>query len=391
MKIKQFFIIIFAIAVFFGIVGVVVNNYLIDDFFAPTEQVNVVNNPPALTSTAERPETTIPILIQPEVFATNLDVPWEIDFLPTGELILTERSGVLKIIGAETTAIPVPEAQETAEGGLLGLALHPNFASNNWLYLYYTAKNKNGETINRVVRYILEDDEITTPVIIIDEIPGGSVHDGGRMTFGPDGLLYIATGDAREASLAQDTNSLAGKVLRVTDRGQVPASNPFDNEVFSYGHRNIQGLAFDQNNVLWATEHGRSGITSGLDELNKIEIGKNYGWPTIEGDEIQAGMVTPVLHSGPDVTWAPADLVIVDSVAYFAGLRGQSIYQVSLTNPTAALTNYFELYGRLRAITEHQGWLYFASSNRDGRGNPEEGDDIIYRVRLDGQPTETNN
>src|SRR3989344_1663626 len=187
--------------------------------------------------------------IERKVVAAGLDTPWAIAFLPEGGMLVTERKGTVRL------------------GGKQG---------------------------------ILEEERV-----IVDRIPGAANHNGGRIKFGQDRLLYIATGDAQEPSRAQDTNSLAGKILRVTDAGQPAAGNSFNNAVYSYGHRNVQGLAWDQNGTLWATEHGRSGALSGLDELNLIVLGKNYGWPEIAGDETRVGMEAPVKHSGATVTWAP--------------------------------------------------------------------------------------
>jgi glucose/arabinose dehydrogenase len=180
------------------------------------------------------------------------------------------------------------------EGGLLGMALHPRFDEHHWIYLYLTTVSDGGAE-NRVERYTFENDRLSDKKIIIDKIPGANYHDGGRIAFSPDGYLYITTGDAGKSNLAQATDSLAGKILRVHDDGSIPLDNPFHNAVWSYGHRNSQGLAWDDRGRLWATEHGRSGILSGFDELNLIEKGKNYGWPVIQGDESREGMERPIV------------------------------------------------------------------------------------------------
>ncbi|MGB3921928.1 MAG: PQQ-dependent sugar dehydrogenase [Minisyncoccia bacterium] len=324
--------------------------------------------------------------------ATGFSIPWEVAFLPTGEMLVTERPGRLVKIngfdkltaGGETReTIAVKGVRHSGEGGLLGLALHPDFASNNFVYLYFTAAKADG-VVNKVVRYVLHSTVLVEDRIILDEIPGSANHNGGRIAFGPDGLLYITTGDAGDASSAQDPYSLAGKILRVTALGKVPPDNPFNNEVYSYGHRNPQGLAWDNLGRLWATEHGRSGLQSGYDEINLIEKGANYGWPDIEGDETAEGMRAPVLHSGADTTWAPAGLVFHSGKLYWAGLRGAALYEAEIT-PEGKLTNpksYFaEQFGRLRAVAlGPDGLLYLSTSNTDGRGRLREGDDRIIKV-----------
>ena len=318
-----------------------------------------------------------------EIVAEDLEIPWEIVFLPDGDFLVTERTGnLLRVENRET--IKIEGVEHLGEGGLLGLALHPNFKNNNLLYLYLTTKTSDG-LINRVERYTLTNMPsaafLTDKEIILDNIPGASFHDGGRIAFGPDGYLYVTTGDAGQEDLAQDLDSLAGKILRLKDDGSVPEDNPFGTYVWSYGHRNPQGLAWDNENRLWSTEHGRSGIQSGMDELNLIESGKNYGWPVIEGDEVQEGMVNPVIHSGADETWAPADAVYFDDKIFFTGLRGESLYAYNVD--TEKIVSYFRgEFGRLRGLEIHDNYLYLTTSNTDGRGRVREGDDKILRVKI---------
>ncbi|HWQ99627.1 MAG TPA: PQQ-dependent sugar dehydrogenase, partial [Candidatus Methylomirabilis sp.] len=200
--------------------------------------------------------------------------------------------------------------------------------------------------------------------------------------FGPDGKLYVTTGDAGRDRNAQDKTSLAGKILRLNDDGTVPDDNPFGTAVWSYGHRNPQGLVWDDQGRLWATEHGRSGILSGFDELNLIEKGKNYGWPAIQGDDKKEGLVTPVINSGANETWAPSGAVYVDGSVFFAGLRGETLYEARVNDTPVTLKKHLVgQYGRLRAVVlGPDGDLYLTTSNLDGRGTPVTDDDRIVRI-----------
>ncbi|MEO6508782.1 MAG: PQQ-dependent sugar dehydrogenase, partial [Patescibacteria group bacterium] len=272
-------------------------------------------------------------------------------------------------------------AKEIGEGGLLGIAVHHNFSKNHYLYFYYTySSSSNGDTLNRVVRRKFENAKLSVEEIIVDAIPGNANHNGGRIKFGPDNMLYITTGDAQEPSHAQDKLSLAGKILRVTDTGEASPGNPFNNRTYSYGHRNPQGIAWDQSGQLWATEHGRSGIQSGLDELNKIEKGKNYGWPDSEGIRILPGTVGPVLNSGASSTWAPAGMAFYNNTLYFGGLRGAALYKVKL--PVSAAEELMkDKYGRIRdVVLGPDNKLYITTSNLDGRGSPRQGDDLVLEI-----------
>lgn len=318
------------------------------------------------------------------IIAANLDTPWAIVFLPDGSMLVSERPGRVRLIGSngqlqEAPVAVIDKVKEIGEGGLLGMTLHPDFSSNNYVYLYFTYQGSDRGTRNRVIRMKYQDNKLTDEKIIVDNIPGASNHNGGRIKFGPDNYLYITTGDAQNPSQAQDKNSLAGKILRVTQEGQPAPGNPFNNLVYSYGHRNAQGLAWDSQGRLWATEHGRSGLQSGLDELNIIEPGKNYGWPDIQGDEFKKDMVTPVAHSGSD-TWAPSGLAYLGNSLYFGGLRGSALYEFNINKQK--LTEHFKNeFGRIRdVVVGPDNMLYVTTSNRDGRGNPASDDDKIIRV-----------
>lgn len=337
-------------------------------------------------------ESNIPAGIQngegPDVrtVASNLATPWGIAFLPDGDLLVTERPGTLKRIAEDNKTYPISGVIETSEGGLLGIALHPDFEDNNLLYLYSTYRN-GGALRNRVERYTYREDTLAIDKVVIENIPGSNNHDGGAIAFGPDdGKLYITTGDAADAQSAQDTGVLSGKILRLDDDGSVPDDNPFSNPVYSYGHRNPQGLAWDDNGRLWSTEHGPSGSVSGRDELNLIEKGANYGWPAITGDETRAGMRVPVAQSGDNDTWAPGALAHADGSLYFTGLRGQTLYQAVISdtqNVSVTLKRHFSReYGRLRAAAVRDGALYISTSNTDGRGSPKPQDDKIISIRL---------
>lgn len=321
------------------------------------------------------------------VLAENLDTPWAIALLPEGGMLVTERKGTIRLISKENQLKDEPVAtlstvKEAGEGGLLGIALHPDFSMNKYVYLYYTYSQNGENTLNRVVRMTYDNDTFGKEEIVVNAIPGASNHNGGRIKFGPDGYLYIGTGDAQEPSSAQSKTTLAGKILRVTDRGLRVAENPFNNQVYSYGHRNVQGLAWSSDGSLWATEHGRSGVRSGLDELNVIEMGLNYGWPEIEGDEKLAGMMTAIFDSG-STTWAPSGAAFVENSLFFAGLRGSTLYEAVIEDGKVIEVKEHlsgEL-GRIReVVADESGLLYITTSNTDGRGIPDNTDDKVIKI-----------
>jgi glucose/arabinose dehydrogenase len=293
--------------------------------------------------------------IKVETFLDNVKYPWELEFAPDGTIFFTERDGKLWMINNESKKQLVAEflPSLTAEGGLLGLELDPDYKNNHFLYLYQTyfetnVEQNTSELIlhwNKVVRYTVNNDQLTEELIIIDKIPGGEAHDGGRIKFGPDEMLYISTGDIYDGNLAQNLDSLAGKILRINSDGTIPSDNPFDSAVFSYGHRNSQGLAWNENGVMVATEHGPSGHQNahesekghGYDEINVIEKGKNYGWPIVVGESNDSLYTNPFLLSR-EVTWAPSGLLYYNSDKIpewegkflVANLRGQHIMLLDL-------------------------------------------------------------
>jgi glucose/arabinose dehydrogenase len=333
------------------------------------------------------------------VAVRGLDTPWAVAFAPDGRIFITERRGRIRILErGNLRADPWIELEVAAvgEAGLMGLALDPQFTKNRFVYVAYTYRAAIGKLQNRLVR-LREDpntDKGAFDKILVDGIDGANNHDGGRVKFGPDGRLYWTIGDAQDSGLAQNLSSLNGKILRLDADGSIPADNPFPNSmVYSYGHRNPQGLAWQPNTGrLYATEHGPSGFQGCCrDEVNYIEPGKNYGWPEIIGDETRAGMVSPVIHSTTSETWAPSGATFVTRGPWagsllFTGLRGQTLYRVILdtNNPGKAvkLERYFvQRFGRLRDIVEGpDGTLYLLTNNRDGRGNPTADDDRVIRL-----------
>lgn len=339
---------------------------------------------------SDLPNLTIMKPEEIKVLATDLSVPWDIAHLPDGNFLITERTGTLALIGKEGGIVgraAVPKVVAVGEGGLLGIALHPDFSNNNYLYIYRTVSVGSGYQ-NQVVRFQYQptDHTLAGEEIILTNIPAGSVHNGGALSFGPDGYLYITTGDAGNTVLAPSVDSLAGKILRITADGEIPSDNPFGNEIYSYGHRNPQGLAWDEAGQLWSVEHGRSGLQSGLDELNKITVGSNYGWPESEGDRVLPNTIGPVAHSGADDTWAPSGLAYYQNTLYFTGLRGQKLYQAKINreNNTVNLQTFFAgEYGRLRAARIFGDTLYITTSNNDRRGQPDSEDDRLIAVPLE--------
>ena len=331
-----------------------------------------------------------------EVVAGKLKIPWSIDWTPDWTALFTERGGDLRII-RDGILLPDPifsvDVIDDAEGGLLGIAVDPEFEENQYIYLYQTYKT-DGTTLNKVVRYTLANVTVSEDLVLVDGIPGASYHDGGRIQFGPDGNLYITTGDAGNPSLAQDLDSLAGKILRITREGAIPQDNPFSNSaVWSWGHRNPQGMDWDGSGNLIATEHGPSGERGEAhDEINLILPGANYGWPETVGDESMAGMQDPLLHTGSE-TWAPSgsefydgDMIPGWTGKYFvANLRGEHLRMIDLdlsNNGTHSHEGLFEgQFGRLRDVqTGPDGFLYLLTSNRDGRGSPVSNDDRILKI-----------
>jgi glucose/arabinose dehydrogenase len=339
-----------------------------------------------------------------QLVASGLEAPWAIAQAPDGRLFVTERPGRVRIVRlgggglqAEPWARVPARANPDAERGLLGIALDPDFARNGFVYLYYSYAGPGGATLNRLVRMRDAGGVGTDETILLDNIPGSANHDGGRIAFGPDGKLYVATGDGEQEARAQDRSSLGGKILRLEKDGSVPADNPFPGSpVFSLGHRNVQGLAFHPDTgVLYETEHGPSGFFPACcqDEVNRIEAGANYGWPVVTGKPGDQRFRDPVVWSGNIDTWAPSGAAFATRPGplrgslLFANLRSQHVHRVVLTPDGRGVAFEERLlvnqYGRLRDIYEiATGEFLLLTSNRDGRGRPAGDDDRVLLVTL---------
>ncbi len=316
--------------------------------------------------------------------AEGLAVPWGVAFLPDGRALVTERdSGRVLVLkpgadgadAAVTGVGRVEEAQPDGEAGLLGVAVSPDFARDRRVFFYVTAQDD-----NQVLRTTFEGGRLGTMRTILRGIPKAVNHDGGRMVFGPDGMLYVSTGEAGQPDLAQDPTSLGGKILRVDQDGKAPPGNPqAGSPVWSSGHRNVQGLAFDEDGHLWASEFG----AQTFDELNLIERGRNYGWPVFEGKGGDAAFADPQVQWATDDA-SPSGLAFLDGRLWLGALRGERLWRVEVTGAKARGEKGFLVgdYGRLRTVVAApDGNLWVTTSNRDGRGDPAEDDDRILLVR----------
>jgi glucose/arabinose dehydrogenase len=311
--------------------------------------------------------------------ATGLHVPWGVAFLPDRSALVSERTTgrIMRITpsGRRSVAMRVPGvATNAGEGGLLGLAVSPTYAQDRLVYAYYTTARD-----NRIARFRLGG----TPRPIVTGLRRGQIHNGGRIAFGPDGKLYAGVGETGNTSLAQNRGAQNGKILRMNPNGSVPSGNPFEgSRVWSWGHRNVQGLAWDDAKRLWATEFGQDRF----DEVNLIRKGRNYGWPVVEGiGSTQGGRFVNPLVTWPTSEASPSGDAIVGSALYVATLQGEGLYRIpiegtKLGTPTRLLAGRF---GRLRTVVKApDGSLWVTTSNRDGRGQPRAGDDRIIRVAV---------
>lgn len=332
--------------------------------------------PESASPSTSSPRVTVPTLAGDVV--TGLQAPWSVVPLTGGRALISERdtARVLLLEDGKTRVIDtLPDVRPGGEGGLLGMAVPSPQAHT--VYAYFTA-----DTDNRVVAYRFDGQQLTDPREVLTGIPKGMIHNGGRLAFGPDGFLYISTGETGQPQLAQDRASLAGKILRVTRSGRPAPGNPDPaSAVWSYGHRNVQGLAWDTDGRLWATEFGQEDT----DELNLIEPGNNYGWPQCEGDCDLPGTTNPKATWSPTSTSSPSGLAIVAGSAWVAALRGQTLFQVPLNGTTAGqpVAWFAGQLGRLRDVVQSpSGGLWVVTNNTDGRGTPQTGDDRIVQVDL---------
>ncbi|TDE02204.1 PQQ-dependent sugar dehydrogenase [Jiangella asiatica] len=336
------------------------------DTGTPSEPSSPVPAPGPVTPTAA------------EEIVTGLDAPWSIAFLPDGSALVTQRDeGTIVLVddtGSVTPVGAVPGVDGEGEGGLLGIAFDPRSPST--LYVYATMGSQ-----NVVQRTTYADGALGPFEVVIDGIPAGTRHDGGRLLFGPDDMLYISTGESGNPEDAQDLERLGGKILRMTPAGEVPADNPFPGSpIWSFGHRNIEGLAFDDDGQLWASEFG----DRAADELNRIQAGANYGWPDVEGIAGDERYVDPVVEWRPTAEASPSGLAYVRDTFFVAALRGERLWQVPYVDGAAGSPVAFvEDYGRLRdAVVAPDGTLWVLTNNTDGRGDAREGDDRILRLTL---------
>ncbi|MFG3056343.1 PQQ-dependent sugar dehydrogenase [Kitasatospora sp. NPDC048239] len=320
----------------------------------------------------------------PTAFSTGWTIPWGIAWLPDGTSALVTERDSFKVFrlttgGTRTAVGSVPNAVTTdGEGGLLGIAVDPNWSSNHYVYLMHTAAEG-----NRIVRMTYDGSTLGGYKVLLQGIRKNRYHNGGRLAFGPDGYLYASTGDAQTGSLAQDRNSLNGKILRLATDGRPAPGNPFGNYTYSYGHRNPQGLAFDRNGRLWEAEFG----DSKRDELNLVKPGANYGWPTCEGPCTVAGMTNPKA-SWPVDEASPSGIAIVRNVVYMAALRGERMWRIPIEGNTenvgAPTAYYVGAYGRLRTVSKVPGAdrLWLTTTNADNKGGEADGADRIFTISI---------
>lgn len=352
---------------------------------------NTTSSPPASSPPVTTPDPTssatgtakpLAVPVIERNLATGLTVPWGVAALPDGSFLVAERDSARVLLitadGRKSGVGSVAGVVPAGEGGLLGLAVSPTFSTDRMVFAYTTTRAD-----NRVVAMRWpEGGQLGAPKTVLAGIPNGTIHNGGRLAFGPDGLLYVTTGDGGVSSRSQDKGSLGGKILRIRSDGTIPADNPFaGSSVWSYGHRNVQGIAWDSSKRLWASEFGQSTF----DELNLITRGGNYGWPLVEGPSNDPNFVAPFATWRPTAIASPSGLAIVNDVAYLGALRGERLWQVPLTGndkgqPTSRLSG---ALGRIRTVVAIDGTqLVVTTSNTDGRVTPRRDDDKLVLIRL---------
>ncbi|MEV0286036.1 MULTISPECIES: PQQ-dependent sugar dehydrogenase [unclassified Kribbella] len=340
---------------------------------APTSP-GTTSTPPRTTATAQGPVK----LTVASTVATGIEVPWGLAFLPDQSALVSERDSakIKRIAGGQVSEVgEVDDVDPSSEGGLLGLAVDPQYPRRPYIYAYYSAGGD-----NRIARITFQNNRLSDQQVILDGIPEASIHNGGRLRFGPDGFLYAGTGDGADRPNSQDDGSLGGKVLRITTDGKAAPGNPGGRVWFTKGHRNVQGLAFD-GNQLYAAEFGQNT----WDELNAITSGANYGWPAAEGIEDLDGMTNPIAQWRTSDA-SPSGIAFAQGHVFMASLRGERLWAIPVAGgkrtgePQAFFTGQF---GRLRTVeTAPDGSLWLTTSNTDGRGDTRDGDDRILRITI---------
>jgi len=352
------------------------------------------------------PDEYLPVVdgVTVEVWVDSLTIPWSLRFLPDGDALVAQRNGsIVRVPKGTNKPIPylqVPDAVHEVDAGLMGMDLHPDFESNQWVYIMHAYRNEKNELLSRILRLKHDGETATVQRVIMDNIPAYAIHLGGRIAFGPDGMLYIGTGDMSQPYIAQDLNSLASKILRITPEGAIPADNPFPNSpVYSYGHRVVQGFAWDpETGALFNSEHGPSGAAVEgdvryRDEVNLVKKGGNHGWPIVVGAPQMSD------YQDPLVSWnlaavPPAGMTFYKDDLYVASLGGQALIRLVLDREkdyeVKKVQRWFSyapsrgIYGRMRDVTiGSDGFLYVTTSNTDGRAELRIHDDKILRIKVD--------
>jgi glucose/arabinose dehydrogenase len=372
---------------------------------APIRSVESAQMPPQTSGTISTNLDNLPLTSRDgwkiETVVSGVQVPWTISWDHEGRMLFTERPGRVRVFeNGKLRAEPLltlPDVAARSESGLMGMCLHPNYRENRLLYLAYSYRDNRDQFV-KVVRYNNDGTRLTVEKTIIDKIPAAPNHAGTRLAFGPDGKLYITTGDATDWHLAQKMDSINGKTLRLNDDGTIPDDNPFvgkantRGEIWSYGHRNAQGLAWQPGtNTMFQTEHGPSGfegLGGGACELNMVERGKNYGWPEIYGTRTQSGMVAPLVEYSPasapgsGMFYSGDKLPMFKNNFFFGALRPGILVRVVIDGvKVVKQERVIADLGRIREVAQGpDGLIYFSTSNRDGRGRAADSDDRIMRI-----------
>jgi glucose/arabinose dehydrogenase len=336
-----------------------------------------------------------------ELVATDLEVPWSLVFDPDGNLLIAERPGRIRLLSNDSLKseplLDLKLERTIGEGGLMGLALHPDYSMNRFVFVSYSYPRDESLYL-RIVRYSYSEEQFEDETVIFNGIPVTRFNIGGALTFGPDGKLYLSVGDTLKPNLAQQRGSLAGKVLRLNDDGSIPSDNPPSSqpgsrrEIWSIGHRNIQGFAWQPSTgSLFVTEHGPNGFDGpeGGDEINMIRSGGNYGWPSVSYSGSQQETIPAVIDFSATLEPGGCIFYTADLMPDFKGcflftcLRGARLVSVRIKNGKPVEMESFlrGFLGRIRAVAQSpDGAIYFSTSNRDGRGLPRALDDKIYRI-----------